>query len=106
MTAPAITLSEEPYTVALVVGMPSFLRIDGPLVGLLFVGTADVANALYEGDATASLLPEAAPNEFCATEIPDHFDLDLGQATFYLELGPAAVDSVWLMLVSAAGHAH
>jgi hypothetical protein len=105
--APTIAISESPYTVELVTSGPGYLRIQGPLEALLFVGTADVLNALYHADAIETELPEASPNEFCASEIPEHFDLDLHETdSFYLELGPAAVPRVWLLLSSAVGHAH
>lgn len=106
-TAPSITPGEDPYTVTLVDSAAGYVAIevaeDTP--ALLFMGTADVAADLYMPDGTAMGLPDAAPVEACA-EVPEHFDLDLHDAgTWYLELGPAAVAEVWLLL-HAGGHEH
>ena len=107
-SAPGISVGEEPYTVALVDGAAGYVSIeiseDTP--ALLFLGTAGVASNLWHGDEEEGL-PEGAPSEACADDIPEHFDLDFHEAgTYYLELGPAAVTDVWLLLTSAEGHAH
>jgi hypothetical protein len=72
---------------------------------LLFADTADVITGLWD-EADADILPEGGPNELCAEDLPEHFDLDLGAGTYLLELGPAAVSEVWLMLTPAEGHGH
>lgn len=107
-SAPAIAVGQEPYTVTLVDGAAGYVSVevteDTP--ALLFVGTADVAANLWHGDEEEGL-PEPSPNELCAEDIPEHFDLDFHEAgTYYLTFGPAAVSEVWLMLSSAEGHAH
>lgn len=105
--APSLAVSETPYTVTLPSGKPGYLRLEGPLTALLFFGTANVATGLVYGTETTDLLPEGAPDEHCAAEIPEHFDLDLAASgDHFLRLGPAAVPSVWLMLTEAGGHAH
>lgn len=106
-TAPSITPGETPYTVTLVESAPGYVAIevaeDTP--ALLFMGTADVAADLYLPDGTAMGLPDPAPVEAC-TEIPEHYDLDLHETgTWYLELGPAAVAEVWLLL-HPGSHTH
>jgi hypothetical protein len=106
-TAPALGIQDEPYTVTLTPQTAGYVKIQGPLVALLFTDTADVVNALTYEAETTDLLPQAAPNERCASEIPEHFDLDLDDSgSYYLTLGPAAVDHVWLTLTEADGHAH
>ena len=107
-TAGALPIDAEPYTAVLTAGAPGYLAIEvtGDTPALLFLGVADVAANLYSGAEEVGL-PEGAPNEACATDIPEHFDLDLHTAgTWYLELGPAAIDQVWISLASAEGHAH
>jgi hypothetical protein len=105
--APALTIAEEPYTVTLLSGAPGFVKIEGPLEGLLFAGTADVVTALFHGDSTDDELPAASPTAFCSAEIPEHYDLDLHESgPFYVQLGPAQVPDVWLMLIDAGAHAH
>lgn len=107
-TAASIPISEEPYTVTLTDGAPGFVAVDvpGDTAALLFLGTADVAAELYQ-DGTAVGLPEPGPVDLCATDIPEHFDLDFHEAgTWTIELGPSAVSEVWLMLMSAEGHSH
>lgn len=108
MSAPAITISEEPYTVTLPAGVAGFVKVtvteDTPV--LLFAKTAAVVTGLFRGE-TALTLPAGAPNEFCATEIPEHFDLDLDTpGDYFIQVGPSATTSVWLNLVEAEGHGH
>lgn len=107
-SAPTIAIGDDPYTVTPSSATPTYLRVavSGDTAALLFVGTADVVSGLYEGDAAVAL-PTAAPNEFCGTDIPEHFDLDFHEAgDWFIELGPSAAPSVWLMLTEATGHAH
>ncbi len=107
-SAPVFSISEEPSTVTLVSGATGYLKVEvtGDTAALLFAGTADVVTGLSEGE-TPAILPTGAPNERCADDIPEHFDLDFHEAgSWYIEVGPAAVDSVWLLLTSAEGHAH
>jgi hypothetical protein len=102
--APLLELGDEPYTVTLVPGTAGYVELEAPAEALLFAGTADVVSGLsFDG---ADILPEGSPNEFCDAEIPEHFDLDLDEPGDYvLRLGPSGVDSVWLMYLSAEGHA-
>jgi hypothetical protein len=72
---------------------------------LLFADTADVVTGLWD-TSDADILPEGGPNELCPEDIPEHFDLDLSAGTYLLELGPAAVSEVWLMLTPSEGHGH
>jgi len=104
--APVIAVNEEPYTVGLPSGAPGYLKISAPLAGLLFIGTADVVTGLFRNDETTSQPLESSPNEFCATEIPEHYDLDLDSGNLTLQLGPSAVPEVWLALTLAGAHAH
>jgi hypothetical protein len=102
--APLLELGDEPYTVTLTPGAEGYVKLAAPAEALLFAGTSDVVSELtFEG---SDILPEGSPNEFCEAEIPEHFDLDLDEPGDYvLRLGPSGVDSVWLMYVSAEGHA-
>jgi hypothetical protein len=102
--APVLELGDEPYTVTLVPGEVGYVKLAAPAVALLFAGTADVVSGLsFEG---SDILPEGSPNELCEGEIPEHFDLDLDEPGEYvLSLGPSGVNSVWLMYLSAEGHA-
>ncbi|MCC7538251.1 MAG: hypothetical protein IT379_18645 [Deltaproteobacteria bacterium] len=107
-TAPTITVGEETYTVTPSATERTYLRVvvtrDTP--ALLFTSVANVVTGLYEGDAQVTL-PAGAPNELCAAEIPEHFDLDFHEAgDWFIELGPSAVPSFWLLLTEATGHAH
>jgi hypothetical protein len=107
--APELTLGEEPVTVTLPeegAGFHGYLRLRGPADALLFAGVEALVSSLTSADSGSDLLPEPAPNEFCPDTIPEHFDLELEDREYLLELGPASVDSVWLMFLDAAGHAH
>lgn len=107
--APALTVSEMPYTVTLPeaqTGYEGFVEIAGPGAVLLFVGQSAVATALSEGEAGADVLPVPAPNEHCPEQIPEHFDLELGSADYTLQLGPTSSPTVWLALTDATGHVH
>lgn len=100
--------SEEPWTLNLVPGASGFARIEVEQAEsmLLFMGIGDVLNGLWLGEAEQAL-PEPSPEEACPSDIPEHFHLDLATpGTWHIELGPAAVDSAWLMLLDASGHTH
>ncbi len=105
--APAVSVSEEPFTVTLVDGSVGFVAVevteDTPAI--LFAGTADVVTALWHDDAEETL-PTPAPNDDCPDDIPEHFDLDLHVGTWNIGVGPAGVAEVWLMLSPAGDHAH
>ncbi|HVJ15763.1 MAG TPA: hypothetical protein VM686_09980 [Polyangiaceae bacterium] len=104
-----LVLGEEPVTVTFPAegaGYHGYVRLRGPADALLFAGAEAVISSLTSADGGRELLPEAAPNELCPDAIPEHFDLELEDAEYLLELGPATVDSVWLMLLDASGHAH
>jgi hypothetical protein len=106
-TAAEIAIAEEPYTVTLVSGAPSFVKIASGADALLFTKATGVVTAMYRDQETTSLLAAAEPNDACPSEIPEHFDLELEMAgTYYVELAPAATPSVWLALTAASGHAH
>lgn len=105
---PDLAVDGAPYTVTLVDGAPGYVGIEvtGDTPALLFMGLADVVAELHGPDGAAVGLPDPAPVDACA-EIPEHYDLDLHEAgTWVLELGPAAVADVWLLLHEADGHAH
>ncbi|MFN7147370.1 MAG: hypothetical protein ACK4YP_26615 [Myxococcota bacterium] len=107
-SAGAIAIGEEPYTVTLVEGAAGYvaIEVDEDTPALLFLGTADVAASLWHGEEEVGL-SSPAPNDLCPDDIPEHYDLDLHEAgTWLLELGPAAVSDVWLLLSSAEGHGH
>lgn len=104
--APELHIGEG-FTVSLTSGEVGYVAIhaDETAELLLFSSVADVVTGLWQGD-TELTLPTGSPNEFCATDIPEHFDLDLEAGEYVLQLGPAAVDSVWLMVSSSEGHGH
>jgi hypothetical protein len=107
MNAPELPMDGEPHTVTLVPGAAGFVSVavDGDTAALLFAGTPDVVTGLYEGDEEQTL-GEEAPNEDCPDDIPAHFDLDFHDAgTWYVEVGPAAVADVWLLLIEGT-HEH
>lgn len=105
--APVIAPSDEPYTVTVLAGAPTFVRIDGGIDALLFTQSAGVVLGLYHEQDTTSVLPAPEPNAACPTEIPEHFDLALdASGAWFVELAPAATPSVWLALTEASGHAH
>ncbi|MCK6524949.1 hypothetical protein L6R49_26395 [Myxococcota bacterium] len=107
-TATAPALAEDVATVVTLaeggVGYVS-ITLEAEEALLLWTGTADVVTGLWDTSG-ADILPEGGPNELCAEDIPEHFDLDLGAGTYVLELGPSAVTEVWLMLTPAEGHGH
>lgn len=105
-SAPALHHGEG-HTVALTSGEVGYVAIEADEAGemLLFADTSDVVTGLWFNGAELTL-PEGSPNSDCPTEIPDHYDLDFEEVgTYVIQLGPAVVDSVWLM-VSEGGHAH
>lgn len=105
--AVVLPMDGEPYTAELRDSVPGYLsiQIEKATEAVLFAGTADVVLALFHG-TEAIPLPEPAPVEACDADIPEHFDLDFEIGTWYLQVGPAAVDEVWLSLAEAEGHAH
>ncbi len=106
--APGLTIGEEAYTVSLVAGAAGYVGVNvtGDTAAILFVNTADVAANLWNGAEEVGL-PETAPNDFCPEDIPEHYDLDLHTAgSWYIELGPAAVADLWLMVAPAGDHVH
>ncbi|HEY8944938.1 MAG TPA: hypothetical protein VIM73_11785 [Polyangiaceae bacterium] len=105
-SAPELALSDEPYTVILTPGSVGYVSLETPAEALLLAAQADVVTGLFL-DGEELPLGEGAPNEFCAEDVPEHFDMDLDEAgTYTLRLGPVGVDSIWLAYVPAAGHAH
>lgn len=106
-SAPALALGEVPATVTLVADATGYVAVEvsEEEPALLFAGTADVVTELWH-DGMELTLPAASPNEACPDEIPEHFDLDLAPGTWNIGLGPAGVADVWLLLISAEGHAH
>lgn len=107
-TAPEIEVGAEPYAVTLSPDASTYVRIvvDADTPAILLLGAADVVTALYH-EQEEEELTSAGADEFCADEIPEHFDVDLHQAgTWFVELAPSAVDEVWLLLSAAEGHAH
>lgn len=101
-----LPIDSEPYTVALIDGTPSYVAVEvsEDTATLLFVGTADVVTGLYNG-AEEVELPASEGVDVCPDDIPEHFDLDFHTAgTWYIQLGPAAITEVWLLLSTAEGH--
>lgn len=105
--APTLALADEPYTVALLDGEVSHVLLEPTeaVTALLFANPADVVSGLTDPSG-AEVLPVPSPNPDCPEDIPEHFDLELEPGTWTLALGPAAVQSVWLMLIEAGEHAH
>lgn len=106
--APELELGGEPYTVALSETEPTYVRVEiaEDAAALLLLDTEDVVTALYHGDEEEELVA-AGPVERCEEDIPEHFDVDFHESgTYYLELAPSAADTVWLLLLDAAGHGH
>ncbi len=107
--APLLEPHDSPFTVTLPeaeVGYKGYVTLGGPADLLLFVDSEAVATGLYEGDSSEDLLPSPAPNEDCPEALPEHFDLELEEGGYILELGPSSTSVVWLAITSAAGHAH
>lgn len=105
---PELEESEEPYTITLVDGAAGYVGIHahGDEGLLLFTDTADVIMALYDADGVDAGLPTPSAVEACAEDLPEHYHLGLTEGEWTLELGPAAVDSVWLMLLASGDHEH
>jgi hypothetical protein len=103
----ALSLQDTPWDVALTSGEEGWLSItvDADQGALMFVDTADVVTGLFHDDEDVDELSEAAPNGNCESDIPEHWHLDLHEGTWHLQLGPAAVDGVWLLLMEGA-HEH
>jgi hypothetical protein len=110
--APLLDVSEQPYSVTLPEAatdgtFAGYLRLSGPGDSLLFAGTDDVVSELRFGADGPDELGDAAPNEFCPDEIPAHFDLELSESgDYFLWLGPSAESELFLVHLSAEGHAH
>jgi hypothetical protein len=110
--APLLEVSEEPYSVTLPEAatdgtFEGYLRLSGPADSLLFAGTEDVVSELRFGMDGPDELPEAAPNQACPERIPAHFDLELSESgDYFLRLGPSAESELFLVHLSAEGHAH
>jgi len=107
-TAPEIDLSGEGiYTITLVDSAAGYVRLesDEDHEIIFFLDTADVVQTAYL-DGTEVTLPATSPNSECSDDLPDHFHLDAEPGTWHIELGPAAVTSVWLMLVEGGEHEH
>jgi hypothetical protein len=107
--APVLVPGDEPYQISLPAagsGYRGFVTIQGPADVLLFMGQAAVASGLTSAGEDADQLPAPVPNEHCANDIPEHFDLELSEGDFHLELGPSTVSSLVAALVHADGHAH
>jgi hypothetical protein len=108
-SAPRIELGDEPVTVELASSdEPSYVRVevDEDTPALLFTSAENVLTGLFHEDDEEEI-DAAGANEFCEDDIPEHFDLDLHEpGTYYLQLGPSALDEVWILLTAAEGHAH
>lgn len=107
-TAPEIEIGAEPYAVALSASDRTYVRIeaDEDTEAILLLGAEHVVTALYHEDAEEEIA-SAGANASCPDEIPEHYDLELHEpGTYFIELAPSAVDSVWLLLSGAAGHGH
>jgi hypothetical protein len=106
--APEVEHSDLPYQVTLVAGAPSYLMIAGGEDGLLFTKATGVVIGLFFEEESANQLAPPTPNEFCATDLPEHFDLALeaSPGNWYIQLAPGAIPDVWLALTEATGHTH
>lgn len=106
--SPELESGEQPYSIELVDGAAGFVKLHGGGDALLFVEEENVVTGLFAEDALdTDLLPSGAPNEFCESDVKEHFDLELeGAGYYYLQLGPSALDSVWVVFIGAEGHAH
>lgn len=84
-----------------------FLGLSVPADGawLLFVNREAVVTGLWK-DGEQQTLPPPSPNEDCPTEIPEHYDLELTAGTWTVQVGPAAVDSAWMLFTEAGEHGH
>jgi hypothetical protein len=100
--------AETPYTIELIDGAPGYVTLHGGEDALLFVEARNVVTGLFhEDDLDTDLLEVGTPNEFCEADIPEHFDLELEESGHYhLQLGPAAIDEVWVLYIGTEGHAH
>ncbi len=107
--AATITASETAWSVVLADEgggvFSGFLSVEGSGEMLLFADTADVVTSMIL-DGTDEGLPEPAANEDCPDLLPEHWDLELTDLSLELQLGPAAVDGITLVLVPAEGHVH
>lgn len=104
--APNLQISDEPNTVELTPGEVGYVGLAASGDALLFLSASDVVTGLFAGGEALDV-PEPAPSEACADDIPEHFDLELeGAGPYVLRLGPVGVSSVWLMYTAAAGHGH
>ena len=103
----ALTMQDTPWDVELTSGEEGWLSItvDSDHGALMFVDTADVVAGLFHEDEDSDELPEAAPNGNCSDDIPEHWHLDLHAGTWHLQLGPAAIDGLWLLLMEGE-HEH
>jgi hypothetical protein len=101
--ASTLRVEHDPYEVTLVDGASGFLGVDpGDHESVtLWVGTADVVQTGYL-DGTEWPIDSAGANEHCAGDIPEHFDLEFGSGAWGIEVGPAAVDTVWIQV--SEGH--
>ena len=105
-----LAIGHTPNTVALTSGEAGWVSIEvteEEQALLLYIDTANVVNGLFHNDEVADELPAAGgANTNCPDDLPEHFDLDLHEGVWHVQLGPAAVDSVWISLLEAAGHGH
>lgn len=108
-TAPQIAFDGEPVRVSLPAGAAGYVRVvtDEPEeLGILLFDQTDALAAIWFEDTSMAPI-SAGENPFCPDEIREHFDVDFEeQGTYYLELGPTASDSVWMILSGAEGHGH
>jgi hypothetical protein len=108
-TAPLVTIGAEPYLVTLPASGSGFVRVvttEAETTAIAFFRASGVLTRILEADGSTEVtLMSAGANEFCMTDIPEHFDLDFETAgAFYLELTSAS--DAWFFLSSAEGHAH
>ena len=105
--APEIARADEPYTVMLASGQPSFVKVTGGEDALLFTKATGVVTGLFFEQETTNQLTSAEPNASCPNDIPEHFDLELdASGSWYVQLGPSVTAEVWIALTEATGHGH
>jgi hypothetical protein len=109
-SAPMIAFTGDPYTVTLPTGATGFVRVvttEPETAGIMLFDAADVLAGIQTQGGMALTITSAGADEFCPTDIPEHFDIDFETVdTFFVELGPTASNRTWLILASGEGHVH
>ena len=98
--AVTLPMDSEPYTVRLAQGAMSYLAIEVIEVdtnATLYLGAADVASSLWQGDTEVGL-PEPVESP-CPDDIPDQRELVLPTVGLWtLVLAESELEEVWVLL--------